>query len=169
MLGRLTLNTQLYQGDHSDRRAPESCGCTQQVVNFGIFTLEQQPRVGRTIGFWRNNNGVPIIVNGGFWDELAALNLVDGSGNAFNPTGNVTAWKNWLQGANAGEHGLHAVGAAGRDAAQRAVRRRRRQCLGQHLARPMQIGAVMAAANARAGRGQLHPRRVTRTAPARSS
>ena len=96
----LDLNTQIFVATTPTDVHLSNCGCGQQVVDFGKYSLGQSCN-GRTPGFWRNNNGVPIIVNGQFWDELAALNLVDGSGNAFNPTGNVNQWKSWLQNANA--------------------------------------------------------------------
>ena len=76
-----------------------NCGCGQQVVNFGLF--QTLTCIGRTPGFWSNNNGIAIIVNNGYWDELVALNLANGNGSAYNPTGNTTAWRNWLRSANA--------------------------------------------------------------------
>jgi hypothetical protein len=96
----LVLNSQLFIATTPTDVELSNCGCASQVVDFGKYTVAQNC-IGRTPGFWRNNNGVAIIVNGGYWDELAALNLVNASGAAFNPTGNVTQWRNWLQGANA--------------------------------------------------------------------
>jgi len=96
----LSLNTQLYVATTPTDVPLSGCSCTNSIVNFGKYTI-QQACVGRTPGFWRNNNGVAIIVNGSFWDELAALNLVNGSGAAFDPTGNVQQWRTWLQQANA--------------------------------------------------------------------
>jgi len=96
----LQLDTQLYVATTPTDVRLSACGCGSQVVDFGKFSLQLQC-VGRTIGFWRNNQGVAIIQNGGFWDELALLNLVTMSGSSFNPTGNVNTWRCWLKGANA--------------------------------------------------------------------
>ena len=93
------LNTQLYVATTPTDVRLSACGCGAQVVDFGKFSLQLQC-VGRTIGFWRNNNGIAIIQNGGFWDELALLNLVTMSGSSFNPTGNTAQWRCWLKGAN---------------------------------------------------------------------
>lgn len=57
--------------------------------------------IGRTPGFWQNNNGTALIVNNGFWDELAALNLANANGSAYNPTGSIPEWRNWLKNRNA--------------------------------------------------------------------
>jgi hypothetical protein len=76
-----------------------NCGCGQQVVNFGLYSTTTC--IGRTPGFWQNNNGVALIQNGMFWDELVALNLVNANGSAYNPSGSVSEWRNWLKNRNA--------------------------------------------------------------------
>lgn len=73
-----------------------NCGCGQQVVNFGLYQ-QVTTCIGRTPGFWQNNNGVALIQNGSFWDELVALNLVNANGSAYNPSGAVAEWRNWLK------------------------------------------------------------------------
>ena len=142
----LTITSSQWQATTPTDVRLSACGCGNQVVDFGKYTIQQQS-VGRTIGFWRNNNGVEIIVNGGFWDELAALNLVDASGNAFNPTGNVQQWRTWLQQANA-------TNMAYMLSAQLAAMQLNVLSGGvsvnswvQTSQGPMQIGALMAAAN----------------------
>lgn len=52
------------------------------------------PPNGRTLGFWSNRNG-QAMVGAGDLSMLVALNLVDGSGTAFNPT-TYTALRTWL-------------------------------------------------------------------------
>ncbi|MFY9342418.1 MAG: SdrD B-like domain-containing protein [Planctomycetota bacterium] len=96
----LVLNTQLYIATTPTDVRLSNCGCGPHVVNFGKYTIQHNCN-GHTIGYWRNNHGVAAIVNGGFWDELAALNLVSANGTAFNPTGTVSQWTNWLKNANA--------------------------------------------------------------------
>jgi hypothetical protein len=96
----LQLNSQVYTATTPTDVRLANCGCASQVVDFGLFTVSHNC-MGRTPGFWRNNNGVALIQSGGFWDELVALNLVNASGAPFDPTGNVQQWRSWLQGANA--------------------------------------------------------------------
>jgi hypothetical protein len=96
----LQLNTQVFTATTPTDVHLSNCGCGSQVVDFGKFSVQLQC-IGRTPGFWRNNNGVAIINNGQYWDELAALNLVTMSGSNFNPTGNVHQWRCWVQGSNA--------------------------------------------------------------------
>ncbi|WP_243093876.1 hypothetical protein [Thermus thalpophilus] len=61
------------------------------------------PGGGRTLGFWSNKNGQNTM-NGLGMDailaELRALNLVDASGNPFDPMG-YSGFRSWLLGANA--------------------------------------------------------------------
>jgi hypothetical protein len=80
--------------------ALSNCGCGQQSVNFGLYN-QVTTCIGRTPGFWQNNNGTALIVNGGFWDELVALNLVNATGAAYDPSGSVAEWRNWLKNRNA--------------------------------------------------------------------
>jgi hypothetical protein len=143
----LDLNTQLYVATTPTNVHLSNCGCGNQVVDFGKYSLVQQNCNGRTIGFWRNNNGVAIIVNGQFWDELVALHLVNANGTAFNPTGNISQWRSWLQGANA-------TNMAYMLSAQLAAMELNvlsggvsATCFVSTSQGPMQISAVMAAAN----------------------
>jgi len=46
-------------------------------------------------------NATALIVHGGFWDELVALNLVNATGAAYDPSGSVAEWRNWLKNRNA--------------------------------------------------------------------
>ncbi len=96
----LELDTGVFQATTPLDVVLANCGCGSRVVNFGKVALETSCE-GRTPGFWRNNNGVAIIVGGSFWDELSALNLVNGQGAAFDPTGDVQQWRAYLQGAKA--------------------------------------------------------------------
>jgi hypothetical protein len=144
----LDLNTQLFVATTPTDVHLSNCGCGNQVVDFGKYSLVQQNCNGRTIGFWRNNNGVAIIVNGQFWDELVALHLVNANGTAFNPTGNISQWRSWLQGANA-------TNMAYMLSAQLAAMELNvlsggvsATCFVSTSQGPMQIGAVMAAADA---------------------
>jgi hypothetical protein len=97
----LELDGNLYTATTPTDVRLSNCGCGPQVVDFGRYTIHRQC-VGRTPGFWRNNNGVAIINGGGYWDELRALNLVNGNGVAFDPAdGGVQAWRSYMQGGNA--------------------------------------------------------------------
>jgi SdrD B-like domain len=142
----LQLNTQIFVATTPTDVRLNTCGCGSQVVNFGKYTVQQQCN-GRTIGFWRNCHGVSIIVNGGFWDELVGLNLVTASGAAFNPTGSVLQWRSWLQNASA-------VNMAYMLSAQLAAMQLNvlsggvgANCWVTTSQGPMQISAVMSAAN----------------------
>lgn len=71
--------------------------------NFGNVCLG--PGGGRTIGFWSNKNGERAMnrMPGGMAGTLAylsGLNLVDASGNPFDPT-SYAQFRTWLLGANA--------------------------------------------------------------------
>jgi hypothetical protein len=57
---------------------------------------------GHTLGFWSNKNGQALIAADltGNLAALSALNLVDASGNPFNPT-TYAQFRSWILGANA--------------------------------------------------------------------
>lgn len=96
----LEFMSSMYQATTPVDVALSNCGCGQQSVNFGLYN-QITTCIGRTPGFWQNNNGTAIIVNSGLWDELVALNLVNANGSAYDPSGSVAEWRNWLKNRNA--------------------------------------------------------------------
>ena len=67
------------------------------VVKFGNYCTFLP--CGLTLGFWSNKNGQALIDSGDL-SLLSGLNLVDGSGNAFDPA-DVTSLHDWLLAGNA--------------------------------------------------------------------
>ncbi|MFY9342417.1 MAG: SdrD B-like domain-containing protein [Planctomycetota bacterium] len=147
----LVLNTQLYIATTPTDVGLSNCGCGNQGVDFGKYTIPQ-PCNARTIGFWRNCHGIQIIHNGSYWDELAALNLVDGCGHAYNPTGgspfHLVGWFLWLRMANS--HNMAYMLSAQLAAMQLNVLAGyvHPQCWVQTSQGPMTVEQLMVAANA---------------------
>lgn len=76
--------------------------CETVVIKFGNYC--KKPSGGRTPGFWSNRNGQSVLNDGGTMAPelglLSSLNLVNASGNAFNPV-TYDAFRSWLLGGNA--------------------------------------------------------------------
>jgi hypothetical protein len=76
------------------------CGCgLMNGGDFGFFQLATR-HDGHTVGFWGNKNGLRLVTTFNLLPTLAALCLVDGSGNYVAP-GSIGALDTYLQNATA--------------------------------------------------------------------
>jgi hypothetical protein len=78
------------------------CGCgLAPGADFGQnLEVQNENKDGHTIGFWRNKHGVALVESHGLLALLGSLNVVNASGADFT-TSSISAYKSWLQGANA--------------------------------------------------------------------
>lgn len=78
----------------------DAMGCgAMQGGDFGQNLLNSSCN-GHTIGYWRNKHGCALVTDNGLLSLLGSLNVVDASGAAFT-TSSLSAYKSWLQDANA--------------------------------------------------------------------
>lgn len=89
-------------GNPLNPKAVRVVACKTKVVKFGNYCITGSG--GRTPGYWGNRNGARTVADdGGSAPELgmlASLDLVDGTGDAFDPLDHASL-RDWLRGSNA--------------------------------------------------------------------